>query len=127
MGYVPQEEIARHYRECSVVVMSSVWPEPFGAAGLEGMRFGLPVVAFDAGGIKEWLTDGVNGFLVPWMDRNAYAERLGRLLRDKSFARQMGERGRQTVAECFSFQKYIDKMEGLFLRLAGRSLQPALT
>jgi glycosyltransferase involved in cell wall biosynthesis len=119
-GFVPPEEIALYYRECSVVVMSSVWPEPFGAAGLEGMRYGLPVVAFDAGGIKEWLTDGFNGYLVPWMDRTLYAAKVEALLRDKALARAMGERGRQALVESFSFTQYVDNLELLFRRAAAR-------
>ena len=75
-GYVSPDSIAQHYQECSVVAVSSVWPEPFGAVGLEGMRHGLPVVAFDAGGIKEWLLDGINGFLVPWMNHQLYGRRI---------------------------------------------------
>jgi glycosyltransferase involved in cell wall biosynthesis len=113
-GFVSADEIAIFYRECSVVAVSSVWPEPFGAVGLEAMRFGLPVVAFDAGGIKEWLTNGHNGFLVPWMNRAAFAAGLEELLRDKALARQMGERGRQLVTEQFEFSKYINGLERLF-------------
>ena len=115
-GYVAPDEIAKFYRECSVAVVSSVWPEPFGAVGLEAMRFGLPVVAFDAGGIREWLTNGHNGFLVPWMDRAAFAARVEDLLGDKSLARQMGERGRQLVAEQYEFSEYISGLENLFVR-----------
>ncbi len=115
-GYVSADEIAIYYRECSVVAVSSVWPEPFGAVGLEAMRFGLPVVAFDAGGIREWLTDGNNGFLVPWMDRAAFAARVEELLGDKALARQMGERGRQLVAEQYEFSEYISGLENLFER-----------
>jgi glycosyltransferase involved in cell wall biosynthesis len=113
-GYVSPDEIAIFYRKCSVVVVSSVWPEPFGAVGLEAMRFGLPVVAFDAGGIREWLSNGENGFLVPWMDRAAFAARVEELLGDKALARQMGECGRQLVAERFDFSKYITGLEELF-------------
>lgn len=120
-GYVPSEAIHECYLNASVVVMSSVWPEPFGAAGLEGMRFGLPVVAFNAGGIKEWLTDGFNGFLVPWMDREAFATRVEQLLRDKKLARALGERGRQLVAGTFSFAKYVDGLEGMFRRVVGQT------
>jgi len=115
-GFVSQAEIAIHYRECSVVTVSSVWPEPFGAVGLEAMRFGLPVVAFDAGGIREWLTSGYNGFLVPWMDRAAFAARVDELLGSKALARQMGECGRQLVADHYGFPEYVNGLEALFAR-----------
>jgi glycosyltransferase involved in cell wall biosynthesis len=42
-----------------------VWPEPFGLVGLEAGAFGVPAVAYDVGGIGEWLTEGVNGWLAP--------------------------------------------------------------
>lgn len=124
-GYVPPEELEIFYRECAVAVVSSVWPEPFGAVGLEALRHGVPVVAFDAGGIKEWLVDGLNGFLVPWMDRNAFAARVEELLCDKSLARRMGEQGRQMVAKDYNFSAYIDGLEALFARVTGRIRVPA--
>lgn len=120
-GFVSQPEIAAYYRDASVAVMSSVWPEPFGATGLEAMRCGLPVVAFNAGGIREWLIDGWNGFLVPWMDRRRYAECVEELLRDKALARKMGVHGRQWAGERFGFPKYISGLEDLFSRLANRA------
>jgi len=116
-GHVAQEELKIYYREASMIVVSSVWPEPFGAVGLEGMRYGLPVVAFDAGAIKEWLIDGYNGYVVPWMDRGAFAERIEDLLRDKTLARQMGENGRAMVAEYYGFSKYINGLEKTFARV----------
>jgi len=125
-GYVSPDELEIYYRECSVAVVSSVWPEPFGAVGLEAMRHGLPVVAFDAGGIKEWLTNGQNGFLVPWMDRVTFAARVEELLRDKDLARKLGAQGRQMAANQFEFSKYIDGLEKMFARVADKTLQPAI-
>jgi glycosyltransferase involved in cell wall biosynthesis len=113
-GFIPQEELIGYYRECSVVALSSVWPEPIATIGLEVMRYALPVVAFDAGGIKDWLLDGHNGFLVPWMDTEAYAERLEQLLKDKSLARQLGENGLKLVSERYDFEGYISDLENLF-------------
>lgn len=119
-GYLPPDELAKFYSEASVAVVSSVWPEPFGAVGLEAMRFGVPVVAFDAGGIREWLIDGQNGFLVPWMDRNQFAKRVEQLLRDKNLARRLGENGKRIAREKFGFEQYIDGLERMFARVASR-------
>ena len=80
------------------------------------MRYGLPVVAFDAGGIREWLRDGENGFLVPWMDRAQFAARIEQLLRDKTLARQLGEQGRRFARETFHFGHYISGLEQMFER-----------
>ena len=113
-GFVPQEELKTYYRECSVVALSSLWPEPIATIGLEVMRYALPVVAFDAGGIKDWLRDGHNGFLVPWMDRQKYAAQLKRLLVNKPLARQLGEKGLQLVSERYDFNGYIRDLETMF-------------
>ena len=42
-----------------------------------------PVVAFDAGGIREWLINGENGHLVPWGDTDAFARSVDHLLNRK--------------------------------------------
>ena len=117
-GFIPQEELKAYYRECSVVALSSVWPEPIATIGLEVMRYALPVVAFDAGGIKDWLIDGHNGFLVPWMDRDAFAARIDDLLEDKEKARALGENGFRLVSERYDFDAYIRDLEALFEEVA---------
>ena len=114
---MPQEELKNYYRECSVVALSSVWAEPIATIGLEVMRYALPVVAFDAGGIKDWLLDGENGYLVPWMDRAAFAGRLDALLQNKALARQMGENGLRLVSERYNFGAYIASLEEMFARV----------
>jgi glycosyltransferase involved in cell wall biosynthesis len=125
-GFVPQDQLKEFYRECSVVAISSVWPEPIATVGLEVMRYGLPVVAFDAGGIKDWLTDGYNGFLVPWMDTAAFARRLEELLRNKELARTMGERGLARASERYNFEDYIGRLESLFQGAVSRHSGTAL-
>jgi glycosyltransferase involved in cell wall biosynthesis len=116
-GFVPQPELKEYYRDSSAVLISSVWPEPIATVGLEVMRFALPVIAFDAGGIKDWLHNGVNGYLVPWMDTDRYAERIDELLANKDLARRMGERGLELVSRDYNFEAYLQKLEALFSQM----------
>ena len=122
-GFIPQEELKDYYRECSVVALSSLWPEPIATIGLEVMRYALPVVAFDAGGIKDWLFDGENGFLVPWMDRAKFAARLDQLLNDKPLAQKLGEAGLKLVSERYDFETYISDLEKMFATVVAEKIR----
>ncbi len=116
-GFIPQEELIGYYQDTSVVVVPSVWPEPIATIGLEVMRYALPVVAFDAGGICDWLRDGHNGYLVPWMDTDVFAARLDAILGNKAMAREMGERGLEIVSREYDFENYISRLQDLFVRM----------
>lgn len=115
-GYVPPSESKEYYLEASVFLMSSLWPEPFGMAGPEAMRYGVPVVAFDAGGIREWLHDGENGFLAPWGDTQRYARAIDALLRNKELARRLGRQARESIRR-YEVGAQVDKLERLFQRV----------
>jgi glycosyltransferase involved in cell wall biosynthesis len=117
-GFMAREELKHFYQQASLLAVSSVWPEPFGLVGREAMGHGLPVVAFDAGGIREWLFDGENGFLVPWKDTNRFAERIEQLLRDKELARQLGRRGRELVSQQQEVSRQVCPVEQVLLRAA---------
>ncbi len=86
----------------------------------------LRLVAFDAGGIREWLVDGVTGYLAPWMDRIRYAACVDILLKNKPLAREMGEHGRQWAARHFNFENYINGLEDMFARVASPQAETAV-
>lgn len=62
-----------------VAVQASTRPEPLGQNVLQYLAAGRAVVAVDEGGPAEWITDGVNGLLVPPRDVDALAAALERL------------------------------------------------
>lgn len=120
-GFVPFERLAEFYREATLVAVPSLWPEPIATIGLEVLRYGLPVVGFDAGGIRDWLRDGETGFLIPWMDLRAMAEKIDYLLSNKDEARRLGEQGRSFVNREYAFDPYIERMKATFRELIGNS------
>lgn len=79
LGWLDRDQLAALYARARVVVMASRWQEPFGIVGLEALARGVPVAAWDSGGVREWHPgDG----LAPWGDTPALArairEQVGR-------------------------------------------------
>ena len=64
-GWVSRSTIDDLFARSDLLVLPSLWPEPLALVGLEAARHHLPVVAFDVGGISDWLTSGINGVLAP--------------------------------------------------------------
>ena len=62
-GFVSDPETL--WATCDVFCFPIRWQEPFGLVGLEAMAHGIPTVAFDLGGVREWLVDTKNGCAVP--------------------------------------------------------------
>ncbi len=56
-------DLAAAFDNSDLLVVPSVWPEPFGLTGPEAGLHRVPAAAFAVGGIPEWLHDGVNGHL----------------------------------------------------------------
>lgn len=77
LGWVPHAELAPIYRRAAVLLMPCRWQEPFGIVGLEALSLGLPVAAWDSGGIRDW-HPGEEAGLAPWGD----VEALARATRD---------------------------------------------
>lgn len=65
LGFVDRYRTSSLMREADVVVVPSLWPEPFGLVGLEAAALGTPSVGFAIGAIPEWLRPGETGELAP--------------------------------------------------------------
>jgi len=83
-------DVNRYLAQFDVLVHASVIPEPFGQVIVEGMASGLPVVATDAGGPREIITDGLNGLLYPPGDVDALAAAMVRLRDSPGMRASMG-------------------------------------
>ena len=64
-GWISHEHLGTLFQEVDLLVVPSVWPEPFGSVGPLAAQHGVPAAAYDVGGIRAWLTDGEGGHLAP--------------------------------------------------------------
>jgi glycosyltransferase involved in cell wall biosynthesis len=94
-GRVPAETVRAAIDAAALVVLPSLWAEPFGYTGIEALARGRPVIAYDVGGVRTWLDDGVNGVAVPAADERALAGAIAALLDDRSRRERMGARARR--------------------------------
>jgi glycosyltransferase involved in cell wall biosynthesis len=103
-GYV--DDVDAHYRAVDVVAHASIAPEPSGRVIFEAMDHGIPVVASDRGGPKEFIEDGVDGFIVDPTDAARFAGRLVELLTNDERRMQMGERARTKIQNSYGKEQY---------------------
>lgn len=54
LGWVGRRALPALYRRARALVFPPLWQEPFGIVGLEAAAFGVPVVAWESGGVAEW-------------------------------------------------------------------------
>lgn len=73
-------------------------------AVLEAMAMGLPVVAYDVGGVREAVRKGQHGHLAPFGQIDCLAAHVVDLARDAGLRRRMGQRARRRVLRMFAFR-----------------------
>jgi glycosyltransferase involved in cell wall biosynthesis len=118
LGYQTPEQMEQWYAWCRVVALPNDFPEPMGIQGLEAMGAAKPVVAFDTGGVREWINFGINGFCVPHGDMEMFTNRLRQLLTDESLAMEMGKAGWRMLPKKFSSRSHLDQLEKTYRELA---------
>ena len=99
-GAVAPEIVRAAMDAAALVALPSRWAEPFGYVGIEALARARPVVAYDVGGVRAWLDDGVNGVAVAPGDERALGDAIAALLDDDARRARLAQRAR-TDAERF--------------------------
>lgn len=118
-GWVGSTERNELLRLADLLVVPSVWPEPFGHVGLEAAQHGVPAVAFAAGGIPEWLQDGVTGRLAPANPPTVQglADAIHACLHDEAKLAAL-HRNTREFASRLSMDAHVIAIEDVFRRVA---------
>lgn len=108
------EAVIREYTTHTVFVLPST-KEGLAKVLLEAMAAGMPVVASDRIG-KDVIEHEVNGLLVPTRNSQALVEAVERLITDRRFCQELGERA-QAKAKEYTWDKIAARYESLYERL----------
>ena len=96
LGSLPQEALAAEYVKRHAFVMPSSI-ENHSSSLKEAMIVGMPCVASAVGGIPEYVRDGESGFLYPFSDVSALADRIRWIFEDDDLAIRLGTAARENI------------------------------
>ncbi len=119
-GWIGSTEREEVLRQADLLVVPSVWPEPFGHVGLEAAQHGVPAVGFAVGGIPEWLQDGFTGRLAPANPPTVQglADAIYECLHDEARLADL-RRNTREFASRLSMDAHLKAIEEVFCRVAG--------
>src|ERR1700730_17886131 len=114
-GWIRQERMKELCGLSDLLVIPSLWPEPFGRVGPQCGLYELPAVAFAVGGITDWLFEGVNGHLAPGNPGTAQglAQAIVKCVQNPAAYERLRQ-GAITVARRFNIEDHVSELNHLF-------------
>lgn len=99
LGWVDDKDVVEHYAN-ALGVYYAPYDEDYGYVTVEAYKAAKPVVTTtDAGGVLEFVEDGLNGYVCSPDAPKEIGARFDNLFRDREQARALGEAGQRKVRE----------------------------
>jgi len=111
-----REDIPAILRNINILVIPSEF-EPFGNVVLEGMFAGTAVIASKVGGIKEIISDGVDGIFIKPKDPDMIAQTIVKLVENEGLRNNISSRGKQKIVSYFNIQRVVDEIEEVYRKI----------
>ncbi len=81
LGYINPNDLNKIMTKSSIIVIPSLWQEPFGLVAAEAMSKGIAIIASNVGGLPEII--GNNGILINKINSKKISKKLKALIRDE--------------------------------------------
>jgi glycosyltransferase involved in cell wall biosynthesis len=106
-------DVLAELRELDLLVHASVLPDPMATVVQEGLAFGVPTIAADAGGPSEYVAEADAGLLYPPGDVEALAQAMRRAAGDHDLRFALRERGRRKARD-FAPAEIVPRITGFY-------------
>ena len=110
VGCIKRGDLADFLYGQDIGIFPSIYKEPFPLVPIEMMAAGLPVIAYDVGGLKEMVVNGETGFLVDNRRPEKLAEMIEYFLDNRDEIRRMGKAARKHVEEKFTWDRHVEQL-----------------
>lgn len=115
LGYVPHDKLTDMYSEFDLVVLPSIYPEPFGLIAAEAAISCVPTLAFSIGALPEVVDQNKTGILLPYCRRNLInclklAKEINILINKREELIEMGLEARERALRLFNWENYQKKL-----------------
>ncbi|MBI3965329.1 MAG: glycosyltransferase family 4 protein [Chloroflexi bacterium] len=119
LGFIPEPDKRDLLAACDLLAMPSR-TDSFGLVYLEAWLYGKPVIGARAGGVPEVIADGEDGFLVPFGDVDALADRIRRLLENRELADRLGRAGREKTLAHHTWDRTFATLTEVYERVGAK-------
>jgi glycosyltransferase involved in cell wall biosynthesis len=113
VGKLSGEAVAQQVALARVVVMPSLWREPGPLAALEAMAAGTPLIAYDNGGLAEYVQDAGAGIVVA-PSVGSMADAISSIYDDRSCWEDISAHARAAVQREHTRPRYLDRLEAVY-------------
>ena len=91
--------------------------ESHGLSVVEAMRYGLPCVVSNTGGLPESVVNGKTGHVVGANDIDGMVDQIVLLLRNPALRETMGRAGCERYETCFEEHKWNEQMSDIHIKI----------
>jgi glycosyltransferase involved in cell wall biosynthesis len=113
MGSWPHSAVMQAWKRCSIAIVPSLWPEPFGMTVIEAMSAGRPLIASRIGGIADIVSHGESGLLVIPGDEENLQQAIGTLITSPEMGKHLGVAAAQRSRE-YKASNIVPRIEQLY-------------
>ena len=126
LGNLTLEELRDWYAASTVVALPTYHHEGLPRIILEAQAMGVPVIAYNTGGVADGIASGRTGYLLPTGDTPGLANRLRELLVSPSLRASMGADGREAAETRFSLAALAKRHERFYTQVIAASKAAAM-
>ena len=119
LGYIGGQHKQKAFANSDLYLFPSTHGEGMPTSVLEAMAFGLPIITYPVGGIKDFFEDGEHGYLVKTHDPHEIASLVVKLIESPNILRKISRYNHQYALKRFTASQNANRLADIYMELVG--------